>query len=93
MNASERRAQQHDPLTEAQINIGRLEERVDHLTDSVDELKSMVKTLNASLIGVQATLSEARGGWRTLMYIGGMGATLGAGIAWIITHLAGKGLP
>lgn len=75
----DRRSQ--DPLTQAQVDIGRLEEQVKHLASSVDRL-------NTSLIAVQETLAQAQGGWRTLMYIGGMGATLGAGVAWIITHLS-----
>ena len=32
-------------------------------------------------------LSEAKGGWKTLMALGGAGATLGAMVPWIADHL------
>lgn len=32
-------------------------------------------------------LSEAKGGWRTLMLLGGAGATLGAVVPWMVDHL------
>jgi hypothetical protein len=36
---------------------------------------------------VLLTLSEARGGWKTLMFVGGAASSLGAAIAWVIQHL------
>ena len=32
-------------------------------------------------------LSEAKGGWKTLMLLGGAGATLGAMVPWVADHL------
>jgi hypothetical protein len=40
---------------------------------------------------VVRALSEAKGGWRTLMLIGGAAASLGGLISWFATHFTMKG--
>lgn len=82
-----------EQLNEAKIQVAILQERVIHLNISVDELKVLVKNLTASINTVERTLSEAQGGWKTLMWIGGMSASVGAVISWVISHLGGKGFP
>lgn len=52
-------------------DLGRHEAEIDALKDSIEELKVEVKRISA-------TLSEARGGWRTLMLVGGAASVLGA---------------
>jgi len=42
----------------------------------MDEIKK-------TLADIQKTLSEAKGGWKTLMYVGGAAAGVGAFIAWL----------
>jgi hypothetical protein len=39
------------------------------------------------LDALNATLTEARGGWRMLMLLGGAAAALGSLIPWVISHL------
>jgi len=34
-------------------------------------------------------LAEARGGWKTLMLIGGAAGTFGSAATWLISHLRG----
>lgn len=75
-------------LTEARINIGVLQAQVGHLTQSMDDLQESNKQLTAKLDQVLITLSEARGGWRTLMIVGGAASTAGAGLTWIAQHFA-----
>lgn len=76
-----------DDLAQAQVDIGKLEVEVAHLRDDVAELKGMVKTLTDHVAGVTGQLSEAKGGWRMLMLLGGAAATLGAGVTWALTHI------
>jgi prefoldin subunit 5 len=81
-----------EQLNDAKIQVAILQERVLHLNTSVEELKALVTNLTASINTVERTLSEAQGGWKTLMWIGGMSASVGAAISWVISHL-GKGFP
>jgi prefoldin subunit 5 len=75
-------------LTEARINIGRLQTEVAHLTQGMEDLQESNKQLTAKLDQVLLALSEARGGWRTLMLVGGAASTLGGAITWAIQHFA-----
>ena len=43
--------------------------------------------INDKLDEIQVLLSEARGGWRILMLIGGAGATVGGLVAWGMQHI------
>jgi phage terminase large subunit-like protein len=60
---------------------------VAHLKLAVADLRDTNKQQNEKLDKVLAQLAEARGGWRTLMLIGGAAGTLGSGITWILSHL------
>jgi hypothetical protein len=71
-------------LTEAQINIARLENEISHLQRS---MQSMSKQLDE----IQAMLAEARGGWKAMMWMAGAAASAGALISWAITNLTWRG--
>lgn len=75
-------------LTEARINIARLQEQVAHLTQGMDDLQMSNAQLTAKLDQVLLALSEARGGWRTLMLVGGAASTAGGFITWAIGHFS-----
>lgn len=51
------------------------------------DLQESNQQLTDKLDQVLLTLSEARGGWKTLMVVGGAASTLGAALSWIIQHL------
>lgn len=74
-------------LTEARINIARLETEVTHLTASVAELKVGQADMTEKLDAVLTQLSEAKGGWKTLMLVGGAASSMGAGLTWLLNHL------
>ena len=76
-----------DALAQAQVDIGKLETAVQYLRDDVADLKKLVERLAEQVGAVTAQLSEARGGWKMLMLIGGAAASLGAGVTWLITHM------
>ena len=77
-------------LVEAQIDIARLETNVAHLTTMVEELKisnkAIVDKFDEKFGEVQKTLSEAQGGWKTLLLIGGAAGSIGAGFSWVASH-------
>jgi hypothetical protein len=62
----------------AEERLARLEARMDGVSDNVREMKDDVRA-------IRDTLSEARGGWKTLLLVGGAAGALGA--------FAGKFLP
>lgn len=57
-----------DPL---ERDFGRLEARVSALEDDMAELKADTKK-------ILATLSEAKGGWKTLLLVAGAAGSMGA---------------
>lgn len=66
--------------------FGRLEGAVTALKTEVDQIKAKQTQMDEKLDLVLDKLSEAKGGWRLLMWLGGAGATLGALITWLATH-------
>jgi hypothetical protein len=77
----------NEALATARIDIARLEVQVTHLSTSVEGLQESNQQLTLKLDQVLLTLSEARGGWKTLMMVGGAASTMGAGLSWLIQHL------
>lgn len=61
-------------------DFGRLEAQVSQLMINMDVLAKNVSTLNDLLV-------QAKGGWRSLAWIGGIVATLAAASGWIAAHL------
>jgi predicted secreted protein len=76
-----------EALATARVDIARLEVQVTHLSTSVAGLQESNQQLTLKLDQVLLTLSEARGGWKTLMVVGGAASTVGAALSWLIQHL------
>jgi hypothetical protein len=76
-----------EALTQARIDISRLEVQVAHLSVSLADLQEVNKQQSDKIDKVLLALSEARGGWRTLMLVGGAASTAGAALAWVVEHL------
>jgi hypothetical protein len=56
------------------------------LQTEVAYLKAAQAQTNSKLDEVLRTMNEARGGWRTLMAVGGAAGTLGGAITWLFSH-------
>ena len=63
-----------------QRDIGRHDAQIETLQEDMRSLKNDVHE-------IKLILSEARGGWKTLMMVGGISATIGALTAKIATAL------
>lgn len=59
---------------------GKLEQKVEQLQKDVDQMKNDIST-------ILSTLQQAKGGWRAMMFVSGIAGTLGAGLAWVATHI------
>lgn len=66
--------------------FGRLEGAVSALKTELDSVKVKQAQMDVKLDLVLDKLSEAKGGWRALMLLGGAGATLGGLATWFLTH-------
>jgi hypothetical protein len=76
-----------EALATARINIARLEVQVASLTKGLADVHESNRQLTDKLDQVLITLSEARGGWKTLMVVGGAASTAGALLSWVLQHL------
>lgn len=43
---------------------------------------------DADIKAMRALMEQAKGGWRTLAMLGGISATVGAGVVWLAQHLS-----
>ena len=61
-------------------DIKHLQMDMDKMVNDIDEIKEALRSINL-------TLSEAKGGWKTLLIVGGIGASIASAVAWIIDYL------
>lgn len=56
--------------------------------EQMAELRQQNKEISDKMEAVLTVMSEARGGWRTMMLLGGASSTVGAGLAWLVQSLS-----
>ena len=61
-----------------------------HMKADMDQMVDAIKDMNATLISINTTLSEARGGWKMLMMFGGAGGLLGSLLTQVPGWVQGK---
>ena len=62
---------------------------IKHLQADMDKLVEDMKQIKACLGEIKSTLSEAKGGWKTLMLVGGASAAIGGLITNLLHWLRG----
>lgn len=55
---------------------------IKHLQQDMDKMVADMDEIKRTLASIQKTLSEAKGGWRTLMYVGGASAAVASLLTW-----------
>lgn len=63
---------------------------IKHIQQDMDEMKSDIEEIKKSLADIHKVLSEARGGWKTLMWAAGAGSAVTAFIIMIQQIFWGK---
>lgn len=58
-----------------------------HLQSDMDKLVESVAAMQKTLSEIDKTLSEAKGGWKMLMMLGGAGGVLGSVITQVIHNM------
>ncbi|AWL03414.1 hypothetical protein ACFOHT_04940 [Massilia oculi] len=71
------------------IALAQLQVEVAYMKAAIARLDASNQELDQKLDRVLNQLAQARGGWRTLMLIGGAAGSLGSGLTWLISHLKG----
>jgi hypothetical protein len=61
------------------------------LKAEVRMLVSAVRDLDGKVDTIHDKLTEAKGGWKVLMGLGGASSVLGGLVTWFATHFIGKG--
>jgi len=70
---------------ELHTQIGRHDAQIDALERDLKNLREDIKEMNQTLHAIHTTLSQAKGGWKVLMLVGGAAATIGALVAKLAT--------
>lgn len=76
-----------EALSQAHIAIAVLETKVEAQAKEIERLTGIVERMASKLDTVASTLTEARGGWRAMMLLGGAGATFGGLLTWAFENL------
>jgi hypothetical protein len=63
--------------------FGQLQAQVQQLLASDSQKTALLQTLASDMTAVRLQLAEAKGGWRLLVALGGMSATLGSAATWV----------
>ena len=79
-----------DKVNEMQIAQAVLSEKLARMQTDIEAVTVAITQLTVTLSSINITLSEAKGGWRMLMVVGGAGAALGSGIVYLVHLFGGK---
>lgn len=76
-----------EALQQANVDIAVLKVMMDQRDKELMALVNAVKDLSEKVDNIATTLTEARGGWRMLMLIGGISAAAGGILARMVDHI------
>jgi hypothetical protein len=71
--------------------FGRLQAQVDQLLESNRINTATLETMSEAVHSIQLQMAEAKGGWKTLVFLGGAAASLGGAVSWVLAHITWKG--
>ena len=57
-----------------------------HLQSDMDKMVEDMEEIKKALAKIDRTLSEAKGGWKMLMAVGGASGVIGSAITWLVSH-------
>ena len=57
---------------------------IKHIETDMDKMAKDIEEIKEALRSISVTLSEAQGGWKTLLIVGGIGASVATAVAWFI---------
>ena len=60
---------------------------IKHIQADMDKMVKDIEEIKDALKNISITLSEAKGGWKLLLVVGGLGASVATVVAWILDFL------
>lgn len=72
------------------VEYGELRGAVGALQAQISQITERQSRIDRKLDTLIAELSQAKGGWKMLMLLGGAASAAGAVIAWVAHYLTGK---
>lgn len=57
-----------------------------HLQSDMDKMVDDMEEIKKAIIEINKTLSEAKGGWKMLLAVGGAAGVVGSGVTWLVSH-------
>jgi chromosome segregation ATPase len=63
---------------------------IKHIQDDMDRMMKDIDEIKRSLADINRTLSEAKGGWKTMMAVAGLAAAVSGTLGFLLHYLTGK---
>jgi len=76
-----------DPVIQTVRELATHGADIKHLQIDMDKMVKDLDEIKEALISINVTLSEAKGGWKLLLVVGGLGASVATLVAWILDYL------
>jgi hypothetical protein len=57
-----------------------------HLQSDMDKMVEDMEEIKKAIIEINKTLSEAKGGWKMLLAVGGAAGVVGSAVTWVVGH-------
>lgn len=70
---------------ELQRDIGKHDAQIEALDKDLREMREDMRRIFEKLDSINSTLSEAKGGWKTLMWVAGASAALGGVVVKLVS--------
>lgn len=77
-------------MEDLQRNLGKHEAQIEALDRDIREMREDMRRIFEKLEAINETLSEAKGGWKTLMWVAGASAALGGVVVKLISVVGGR---
>lgn len=71
------------------VKLAVMESEMAHMKAAISDLKHSNARQTEKLDMIYSVMNEAKGGWKTLMIVGGAAGSLGGIVAWVVSHFRG----
>lgn len=68
------------------VEFGALKAELAAQRRDIDRIVSRLDEMAQSVQKIEKTLSEARGGWKALVWVSGFSGSFGAAVTWFVNH-------
>ena len=71
------------------VAVAVLQNDMEHMKRSMAKLEETNAVQSAQLTHLVRAIDEARGGWKTLLLMGGVSSSIGGALSWVVAHWKG----